>query len=300
MQTDQRSRPVAVLFDSSLGDGIEQVLALATLLASDTAREARLGALTVSRHSLEIAAFADLMVRFYRGEEPGTGPEGASIPVGMSDPESALDTVPPIVAAVVDRAGAGGAPLYPRAIQKLNDTADPVAVLRNALTAQPDQTAVIVLSGPPVNLLGLLALPEGPELVRRKARELVVASRAEGDSFSDLFDAWPGPVVLSRDDLNVSYPAMAVEQDFGWAMDHPFVDAYRASGAMGSGIPAYAAAAVLHAVHPDEYFSLSDAEGDRPAHRRLTADAFGRDRAGGAIRELVAARPPEPRRGRGG
>lgn len=53
-----------------------------------------------------------------------------------------------MIAAVVNRTGPDGRPLYPRAIEKLNGTADPVAVLRNALSAQQDQSAVMFLAGP--------------------------------------------------------------------------------------------------------------------------------------------------------
>ena len=45
---------------------------------------------------------------------------------------------------------------YSRGIHKLNDTADPVAVIRNALSAQFDQNAVVVMAGPATNLVRLL------------------------------------------------------------------------------------------------------------------------------------------------
>lgn len=302
MQRAPRQTPVAVLFDSSLENGIDPILALAMVLACDSRREARLGGLSVSRNSLETAAFCELMVRFYRGERPGSAPGRASIPIGMFAEEAAVGPVPPMIATVVNRAGLDGQPLYPRTIEKLNDTADPVAVLRNALSAQQDQNAVIVLAGPPINLLRLMALPDGSDLIRRKVRALVV--RPEGEDsvgVAQLLGEWPGPVILSDDAPGLRYPAAAIEQDFAWAPDHPVVDAWRSVGTGPDGAPATAAAAVLYAVHPDDdYFGLSDpAPGSRLRYRRLTTDREQQGRAIQTIRELVSAQPPEPRRGRG-
>jgi hypothetical protein len=286
MQNAERTRPVAVLFDSSLGERIDQVLALAMVLAAESRREIRLGSLSVSRSSLGLAAFAELMVRFYRGERPGAPPGRTSVPVGMFDGEPPA-TVEPMIASVVGRTGPGGTPLYPRSIERLNQTADPVAVVRNALSAQQDQTAVVVLAGPPVNLLGLLALPEGPGLVARKVRTLVATDLAPGTS--GLVGRWPGPVVLAGDDLDLRYPAASIEEDFAWTPDHPVVDAWRAAGPMPYDAPAAAMAAALHAVAPDEgYFGLAGVAG---GYRRLTAGAEQRDRAVRAMRELVSTEP---------
>jgi hypothetical protein len=300
MQADQRTRPIAALFDSSMDDGIEQALALAMVLACDSRRDARLGSVSVSRNSLQIAGFCELMVRFYRGEQPGTAPEGASVPIGMFDGESDAGTVGPMIRTVLNRNGPNGQRFYPRGIEEPNDTADPVAVIRNALSAQPDQNAVVVLAGPPVNLLGLLALPGGTELVRNKVRVLVNAYPDE-DGFAELVRQWPGAIIQAGDDLNLQYPGTAIEQDFQWAANHPLVDAYRSAGTMPYDAPAHMMAAVLYAVHPDDnYFSVSEPEGDgRPGYRRLMADAGQRRRALGAMRELVGTQPPQSGRGRG-
>jgi hypothetical protein len=301
MQIPPRPR-TAVLFDSSLENSIGQVLALATLLAADVRRDVRLGSLSVSRNSLEIAAFCDLMVRFYRGDRPGSPPDGGSIPIGMFDAGVSVGPVAPTIAAVVDRRGPDGRPLYPRAIARHNDTADPVAVIRNALSAQEDQAAVVVLAGPPVNLLGLVDLPGGSELVEAKVRELVLTPEVPSDSgLRDLIERWPSPIVHAQDDSTVRYPPEAVEQDLLWATYHPVIDAYRAAVAVPGDASADAALAVLYAVRPDgNYFSLSGIEeSGAVSYRRVTSRIGERDNALDEIRALVSARPPERGRGRG-
>src|SRR6185503_19098572 len=105
-----------------------------------------------------------------------------------------------------------GKPAYNRAIEKLNDTADPVALIRNALTAQQDQNSVVVLAGPSVNLLGLLALPEGKKLVQKKVRTLVIAAPVEAKLLSE----WPSPTVSAGAELGEAFPfpGAGIEEDF--------------------------------------------------------------------------------------
>lgn len=277
MQTPDRRQLPALLFDSPIEDGIGHVLALTMLLGYEAKRDARLTSLSVSRHNLQTAAFCDLMARFF----------GASLAIGMADQGTAETTVTPMLSAVLDRKTAEGKPTYPRTISQLNDTADPVALIRNALTAQPDQNSTVILTGPPVNLLGLLALPEGKALVKKKVRRLVVAGAS-----SSIPAGWPSPVVLAGEDLGqtLKFPAESIDEDFAWAVNHPLIDAYRAANPMPYDAPSSAMAAVLFAAHPDDgYFKVSE--------QRLFADPDQKDRIVQAYRQAVSAKPPEPRRG---
>jgi hypothetical protein len=260
---------------------------LALLLGNESRRDVRLTSLSVSRNNLKIAAFCDLMARFL----------GTPVPsIGVFEGGSRETTAPAMISTVLDK-HAEGKPVYARGIEKWNDTADPVALIRNALTAQPDQNSTIVLAGPSVNLLGLLALPGSRELVQKKVR-LLIAAPAAGDAsgFERLSAAWPTTVLVARETDHpwLRFPAGGIENDFVWAPNHPLVDAYRSAGVMPYDAPATALAAALYAIRPSEsFFSLSD--------RRLIVDAAQKDRVLQIMRGFVSARPPEPRRGaRGG
>src|ERR1019366_2743185 len=134
----------------------------------------------------------------------------------------------------------------------------------NALSAQLDQNAIVLLTGPATNLAGLLALPGAPPLIAQKVRYLVVA--ADPLTMSDLpaarrlFAEWPTPVAIVPAELGdaLPFPAASIDRDFAWSDAHPLVAAYRAFRPMPYDAPAVALAAALYAVRPQEnYFQLS-------------------------------------------
>jgi hypothetical protein len=285
MQNPDRKPPTAVVFDSSIQDDIGHVLALAQLLSYQSRQEVRLTSVSTSANNLKTAAFCDLMVRTY----------GASLPIGMAVNVPASTTVPPMLSTVLAKTTPEGKPAYNRVVERLNDTADPVALIRNALTAQQDQNSVVVLAGPPLNLLGLLALPEGKKLIQKKVRALVVAGSAD----AKLLGEWPGPAIVAGREIGeaLPFPGACIEEDFTWAPSHPVVDAYRAAKAMPYDAAATAMAAVLYARHPEEgYFKLSDSQGNR---RQLLADMNQKERVIQAYRQTVGSKPPERRGPRG-
>jgi hypothetical protein len=303
MQFQSQGKPPAgIVFDADLGNTIDDALALAMLYGFQGKNESRVLSVSTTKSSLAAAIFADVLVRFYTGEP---GPFAPAIPIGlslsgnMSAPNPMLDAV------------AGNAK-YARTIVKMNDTADPVALIRNALSAQFDQNAIVVLTGPATDLAGLLALPEAPPLIAQKVRYLVVAADAltmsDIPAASRLFAEWPTPVVIAPAELGdeVPFPGAAIDKDFAWSDAHPLVAAYRAFRPMPYDAPAVALAAALYAVRPQEnYFKLSDpgtvtVSGDgrirlAPApggkHRTLIADPAQKERIQQIYAETASTKP---------
>jgi hypothetical protein len=128
MQAQERKPTTALVFDSSIEDDIGQVLALSLILSYDAKREIRISSLSVSRNNLKIAAFCDLMSRFFL----------VSLPIGMAANGPSTTSVPAMIQAVLAKRTQEDKPTNARTIDQLNDTADPGACIRNALTAQPD------------------------------------------------------------------------------------------------------------------------------------------------------------------
>jgi hypothetical protein len=172
------------------------------------------------------------------------------------------------------------------------------------------------------NLADLLASPpdevsslDGVELVRRKVRLLsMMAGRfpsAEGaDRFLEynvkmdipscqkLLSSWPTPIVLSGFEIGIAvpYPAVSIEQDYGYVAHHPLAEAYCLYEPPPHNRPTWDLTSVLYAVYPERgYFDLSEA-GDV----EVEADGFTRwhPRADGTRRflrmsELQATRVTE-------
>ena len=270
---------IGVVYDAGFR-GIDDALALALLYGLQGKNESRVISVTVSKGGINAAIFADVLVRFYLGEpNPFSGPT----PIGLTlTGKPAEDT--PMIASVV------GKPDYPRDITKMNDTADPVATIRNALSAQYDQNALVVLSGPATNLAGVLALPGTKSLIKAKVRLLAIAA---GDQFASdpvaqksVLAEWPSPIAIAGKEIGeaIPFPGAAIEKDFAWSEKHPIVDAWRANRAGAYDAPATALAAALYAVRTDKgYFKLAD--------RTLSVDPAQKDAVQQAYVELASTKP---------
>jgi purine nucleosidase len=318
MQFMGRPASVGIIFDcdmSTPGDA----LAMALLYGLDGKNEARVASVSVSRHNLEAAAFAEVIGRFYAGAVSGAfGSFSRTLPVAMSIAGKPAPSLP-MLASPLAKKDAAGNPAYAHGIEKLNDTAEAPALIRNALTAQQDQNAIVVLAGPATNLVTILDLPGVKELIARKVRYLVVSGGAFPEGTDEniaadrlaakkLFAEWPSPIVACGREAAeiVPYPASSIDKDFAWTPNHPVADAYRAFKPMPYDLPVPDMLAVLHAVRPKEtYLQLSppgaievlddgrtrftpSASGK---HRYLIPDLAQKDRLLAALIELAGAKP---------
>jgi hypothetical protein len=269
----QEKQPVGIVFDCGMGNSIDEALALALLYGFDGKREARVLALSVSKPNLKAAALCEAIGRFYAGaSNGGFGAFGRTLPVGLAE-AGPLPADTPMLTVPLARKNEEGKPLYNHGIEKLTDTAEVRALLRNALSQQPDQSCVVISTGPATNLAQLLDLYGAKELIARKVNFLAVVSGAYPDgqptfnsqtdsaAAKKLFAEWPTPIVAAGGELGAAlrFPATSIEQDFAWSPAHPVVDAYRAYQPMPYDAPTTALAAVLYATHPQEnYFNLSE------------------------------------------
>ena len=333
MQFSRRGQPapLGVLYDSSLDGGIDQILALAMLFGFAATQQIRVPSASTSRFNLKSAAFLDLVARFFGADLAGDFvPNKIPMPIGMATAGKQSDAVPPMVSAVLSKVGPDGVPVYPRGIAKVNDTADPVALLRNALTAQTDMNGALVLAGPPVNLLSLMANPDGRNWPTKKARVLSIAGgrfdqgaadpliKADVPGFRKLLAEWPTRVVMAGAELNdvLPFPGSSLDAIAVWAPNHPVVDAYRAFKPMPYDGPSRALAAVLYAVSPeDNYFALSEpgtitvlddgrtrfTASPEGRHHYLVAKPEQKERVLETYVKMVTTQPPPPpARGRRG
>jgi hypothetical protein len=297
--------PVGVVFDCDMGNTIDDALALAMLYGLQGKNTIRVISVSVSKPNLKAAEYCDVVTRFYMGEPGGFF---APSPIGLTlaprmDPDPAMVTAP------LARQTAEGKPQYSCGIAKLNDTADPVAQIRNALTSQVDQNAVVVLTGPATNLAGVLDLPGARELIAKKVKFLCAADFGRDVAAAKkVLAEWPAPIVHAAADLGnaLPFPGASIEKDFAWSQAHPIVDAYRAYKPMPYDAPSWAMTAVLHAARPAEpdfkvsepgTLSIQDdgkikfSPSAQGKHRQLIYDPEQKEKIIQLYTELASAKP---------
>ena len=193
-------------------------------------------------------------------------------------------------------------------------------VLRNALSAQHPQNAIVVVTGPASNVAALLRFPIAMPLIPDRTRFLVIAAGAYPDGKPEpgiqadiaaakkLFAEWPTPIIAVGSEVGeaIPFPAASIEKDFAWSSAHPVVDAYKAHNPMPYDASTAAMAAVVYAVRSkDQLFQLSEPGGitvlddgrtkftPSPGgkHRYLIVDPAQRSRIQQVYVEVASAKP---------
>jgi inosine-uridine nucleoside N-ribohydrolase len=251
---------VPVIFDTDMGNDIDDALALALLHALESRGECHIVAVTITKDNPWAAPYIDLVNTFYRRPDIPIGMVKRS---GVTPEDSAMIRVP------AERKRPDGSFVYPHKILSGADAPDAVAVLRKALEAQADHSVAIVQVGFSTNLAHLLI--DSRELVTRKVKLLVMMAgnfakpnpefniKMDIPSAQKLLRAWPTPIVTSGFEIGNSmlFPASSIVRDF--PANHPVADAYRNYQKFPYDRPTWDITAALYAVRPnDGYFSLSE------------------------------------------
>ncbi len=279
--------PVPLIFDTDMGNDVDDALALAVIHSLESRGEAKLLAVTITKDNRFAAPYIDIVNTFYKRPQ---------IPIGMvrngKTPEDAA-----MIRVPVERKNASGAFVYPRRIGDGSTAPEAVEVLRKALNGAADGSVVIAQVGFSTNLARLLA--SDAALIKRKVKLLSVmfghfpTGRPEYNVKTDvpaaqkLVDEWPTPIVFSGFEIGeaLKFPATSIEREFAWAQDHPVVDAYRAYQKMPYDRQTWDLTSVLYGVRPEgKYFNLS-------APGKVSVDEKGQtsfaETAGGRHRYLI-------------
>ena len=312
--------PVRLIFDTDIGNDVDDVLALGMIHALQSRGACELLAVTVSKDHELAGPFADAVNTFYGRPQ---------IPIGVVRAGATRDE-----GKFLGMVRAGAKPSYPHALKSAADAPEAVALLRKVLAAQPDGSVVIVQVGFATNLARLLASPgdaasplTGKELAAKKVKLVSamfgaykpdggVSMHREYNVTEDLPAAkkfaaeWPTPIVFSGFEvgLAVTYPAVSIEKDFGYAKNHPLAEAYRRYNPPPHERPCWDLTSVLYAIYQDrKYFGLSGngrvtvgddgvtrfAPSDKGAHRYLTVSREQAVRCREVFANL-ASQPPTP------
>jgi inosine-uridine nucleoside N-ribohydrolase len=275
-RSDEPTRPAALIFDTDIGNDVDDVLALGMIHALQSRGECELLAVTITKDNEMAAAFTDAVNTFYgRGNIPiGVCRSGVTPELGKFNS----------LAAQMDKEQHR----YPHDLLSGNAAPDAVTVLRQQLAAADDGTVVIAQVGFSSNLANLLKSgPDdssplgGRELIQKKVRLLSMMAGAftqirgrTGDLYDHkeynivkdipaaklLATDWPTPIVWSGFEIGIAlpYPHESIEQDFAYTAHHPLAEAYIAYNPPPHDRPTWDLTSVLHAIRPGRgYFGLS-------------------------------------------
>jgi len=286
---DDTSRNVPLIFDTDIGNDVDDVLALGLIHALHSRGECELIAVTITKDHELAAPFTDAVNTFYgRGDIPiGVCRSGITNKSGKFNTLAAEST--------------GNEQRFPHDLKSGDSAPDAVSVLREALAAQPDGSVVIAQVGFSTNLANLLDSKAdkyselaGTELVSKKVRLLSIMAGAfeqitgkdgkprdhrEYNVVKDIPSAqrlssdWPTPVVWSGFEIGLAlpYPHQSIEQDYQYTSDHPLAAAYMLYSPPPHNRPTWDLTSVLYAVRPGRnYFGISAAGRVRVADDGLT------------------------------
>lgn len=288
--------PVKVIFDTDIGNDVDDVLALSMLHALQSRGDCELLAVTITKPDELAGPFVDAIDTFYG--RPG-------VPIGFT--RSELKNEPSKFLPLAEVKDSGKL-RYPHRLRRSSDAPPATDLLRKVLSQQPDRSVTVIQVGYFSNLAALLDTPgdkfsalNGVEMVKAKVKLLSVMAGAfqtidqnqhylEYNVTQDLPAArtlaanWPVPIVWSGFEIGIAvpYPAVSILRDFNFVAHHPAAEAYCLYNPPPHERPTWDLTAVLYGVLSDRgYFSLSDpgtVTVEQDGYTRFAASPNGRDR----------------------
>jgi inosine-uridine nucleoside N-ribohydrolase len=288
--------PIPVIFDTDMGNDIDDAMALGVIHSLQTRGVCELLAVTSTKDHPKSAAYIDAINTFYgRGDIPiGVVRDGATPKLGKY-----LE-----LADVMD----DGKLRFPNDLRDGSTAPEAVGLLRRILASRKDGSVVLTQVGFFTNFKRLLEskpdehspLP-GIELIRRKVKLLSIMAGSfqtirdnnhykEYNVWNDIPSArklaadWPTRIVWSGFEIGITatYPSESIVQDYNYVAHHPIKEGYYLYNPPPHDRPTWDLTAVLYALLPDRgYFDLStpgQVTVEEDGFTRFTPKKGGRDR----------------------
>jgi len=270
--TNRKPTPMKLIFDTDIGNDVDDVLALSILHALQSRGDSELLAVTVTKADELARPFVDAVNSFYGRP---------SIPIGCirKDPDKQKSKFLSLVETTDD-----GQLRYPHRLKRSSDAPEATHLLRKVLSEQTDGSVTMIQVGFFSNLAALLRTSAdtncpltGLDLVKRKVKLLSVMAgafrpvgnnnhRLEFNVAQDIASArvvaeeWPTPIVWSGYEIGLAvlFPASSIERDFSYVQHHPVAEAYYLYKPPPHERPSWDLTSVLYAVLGDRnFFELS-------------------------------------------
>ena len=236
---DPVREPVRLIFDTDIGNDVDDAMALCMIHALASRSECLPLAVTITKDNAYAAPMVDLLNTFFGRPELPIG----TVRSGVAPQDGKY--LRQVVTAEDD-----GQIRYPSKIHNSSQAPEAVGLLRKVLAGQLDGSVVLVQVGFSTNLARLLDSPAddacplaGRELVQRKVRLLSAMAGAFGDKMKGrkeynivtdlaaskkLFAQWPTPIVASGWEIGnaIKHTARSMRDDYSYIARHPLVEAY--------------------------------------------------------------------------
>lgn len=274
--TSVQAEPVKLIFDTDMGNDIDDAMALAMILQLQRRGAVDLLAVTSTKDHPKSASYIDALNTWYGFPDVPIGAvrDGAAKEEGKYNGQA-------------DRKSDDGNLLFPHDLRSGVDAPEAVSLLRKTLASQPDHSVMIVQVGFFTNLRRLLESKsdefselDGPSLIKAKVNELVLMAGAfqtirfntrhieynvklDIPAAQKIAAEWPTTVVWSGYEIGIAaaYPWKSIEEDFNYRPHHLIKDSYLAYvPEQPHDRPTWDLTAALYAIYPDRgYFDLSPA-----------------------------------------
>lgn len=316
-ENQQRDTGLKVIFETDLGNDIDDALALDMLYKYADQKKVELLAVNTNKNNDYSARYISLMNAWYGYP---TIPVG-EVENGVNSEGDAQNYAQAVCAYQLD-----GQTVFK---EGHSDFEKSVSLYRRVLSKQADQSVVIISVGFSTNLAKLLDSPAdefsgltGKELVTDKVKLLSMMAgnfnenppKQEYNIIKDVaaakkvFSEWPSPIVTSPFEVgnSILFPASSIENDFQWAKSHPLVLGYKNYLSMPYDRQTWDLTAVLYAVESDSnYFSVSEngtitidengytffSKKNNGNHRVLGVNAEQQERIKSRFIELITRQP---------
>lgn len=264
--------PVSVIFDTDVGNDIDDVLALQMLFNYEKQQKLKLLGITISKSNPRVIEYLDAYCRLYGYDK---------MPLGY-----AYNGVNPephrYVPVTLDTTVNGKKLLFPQR-SMADSLPEGYKLLRKLLAGSADQSVVLMVVGPETNIARLLrsgadefSTLNGVELMKQKVKLVSVMGGMYTNEFD--FPEWnivqdleaskimfaecPVPLVASGFEIGdkYRYPATSIINDFAGGDANPLVMSYKVYQPFPYDRQTWDLTSVLYAMEPEKnYFDLSPA-----------------------------------------
>lgn len=303
----EAKEPVKLIYDTDMGNDIDDVFALAMIHNLEKRGEIEFLALTITKDNKYAAPYCQLVNTFYGNP---------NVPIGAVKDSGVEAFDGKFTRSALEAKTEDGSPMFPffNLAEDKTEYYDSVKLLRKTLASQPDGSVVVAQVGASTNLVRLLDT-KGDEFSPLNGRELAIKkikyvstmagaftnemaghsedfinqmkNHREYNIIIDLpaaqrfFAEWPTPIVASGFEvgLQIKMTPATMKNDYEYVPNHPLKKAYVDYRGLDNEQCTWDLTSILYAARPDRgYFGVSEpgvVTVDEKGLTRLTPKADG-------------------------